>query len=78
LKASFGATASTVATPRDYVVADYGVDTDILRTKGSIKQSEGALGHEFKANFGQTASNVATPRNYVVPDFGVDMGILNV
>jgi hypothetical protein len=37
LKASFGATASTVATPRDYVVPDYGVDRDIIRTKGSIK-----------------------------------------
>jgi|TARA_B110001450_G_C17541806_1_gene448919 hypothetical protein len=32
LVADFGATASTVATPRNYVVPDFGVDQDIIRS----------------------------------------------
>jgi len=36
MTADFGATASTVGTPRNYVVPDFGVDTDIIRTKSSV------------------------------------------
>lgn len=77
LVADFGATASTVATPRNYVVPDFGVDQDIIRSKNSISQAESVLKKKLHADFSQTASNVATPRNYVVPDFGVDHEILN-
>ena len=36
MNAYFGQTAPNVATPRNYVVPDFGVDRDIIRTTESI------------------------------------------
>jgi len=76
LTADFGANAPGVATPRNYVVPDFGVDKDIIATTNSISTAEKKLGKKVHADFGANASNVATPRNYVVPDFGVDKDII--
>jgi len=76
LHADFGATASTVGTPRNYVVPDFGVDHEILNTQNAIKISEKKLGKKLTADFGATANGV-NPRNYVVPDFGVDRDIIS-
>jgi len=51
LVADFGQTGNPV-NPRNYVVPDFGVDNDILRTKASVKQSEKVLGKKMKADFG--------------------------
>jgi hypothetical protein len=48
MTASFGQTASNVATPRNYVVPDFGVDRDILNVKNSIAVAEKSLKHEWK------------------------------
>jgi hypothetical protein len=61
--------------PRGYTVPDFGVDRDIVRTEGSIAQSEKVLGKKMNATFSQK-DNALNPRNYFVPDFGVDQGIL--
>jgi hypothetical protein len=48
MSASFGQTASNVATPRNYVVPSFGVDRDITWTANSIKEAEKSLKHEWK------------------------------
>jgi len=78
MSADFGFTDSTVATPRDYFVPDFGVDHDIMYTENNIKMAEVATGHSMTADWGFTDSTVATPRNYFVPDFGLDDDILGV
>ena len=75
MTANFKADKSDVATPRNYVVPDFGVDHDILHVQHAIDISEQKLGHTLMANFKADKPDVATPRNYFVPDFGVDRDI---
>jgi len=78
MTADFGFDKSTVDTPRDYFVPDFGVDHDIAYTENNIKMAETAIGHEMIADFGFDKSTVDTPRNYFVPDFGLDEDIAGV
>ena len=63
------------AFPHGYSVPDFGVDHDILRTKGSIKGAEKSLNKKMNASFEQK-TNPVNPRDYPVPDFGIDRHIL--
>jgi len=72
MSADFGMTDSTVATPRNYFVPDFGVDEDVKGVTEAIGNAESSLGEKMSADFGFTDSTVATPRDYFVPDFGVD------
>jgi len=46
LKASFKADKNAV-NPRDYFVPDFGVDSDIKLTEGSMTQAEASLKHTW-------------------------------
>ena len=47
MHADFGANASNVATPRNYVVPDFGVDKDIIATTNSISTAETSQKHTW-------------------------------
>jgi hypothetical protein len=68
LKADWFAKAPVI--PRNYKVADFGVDADVLATQKSIKGAEKVKGHTMTANFGQ--KDRGYPINYSVPSFGAD------
>jgi len=74
MTANFKADKSDVATPRNYVVPDFGVDHDILHTQHAIDISEKKLNHSLTATF-EATKNGLNPRDYFVPDFGVDRDI---
>ena len=78
MNADFGMDKSTVATPRNYFVPDFGVDEDVVGVQAAIGNAEVDLGKKMTADFGMDKSTVATPRNYVVPDFGLDEDIAGV
>ena len=63
--------------PVNYVVPNFGVDSDIIATKKNIKSSEKRLKKKMHADFGATKAQV-NPRGYKVPSFGVDQDIKNV
>jgi hypothetical protein len=59
--------------PYNYVVPNFGVDTDIVQTTRHLGEAESSVGQTMKASFKKPKSH---PIGYKVPDFGVDHDII--